>query len=91
MKFNSKTVEIGGDKYTIKEISAKERKQIFVIVRGDDPTDAEAHAIKMGCAQFADKTIDEIYEMPGTIFAILAKEVMTISGLGDDSETEKNS
>jgi len=45
----------------------------------------------MCCAQFVDKTIDEIFDMPGTIFAQLAEEVMKISGLGDDSETEKNS
>ncbi len=92
MKFNSKSITIGGDKFEIKEISARQRQQLFKLFKDEtDPVEAQAHSIKMGCAQFVDKTIDEIFDIPGTIFAQLAEEVMKISGLGDDSETEKNS
>ena len=92
MKFNTKTVTIGSDKYDIKEINARQRQELFKLFKDDtDPVEAQAHSIKMGCTQFADKSIDEIFEMPGTIFAKLAEEVMKISGLGDDSDAEKNS
>lgn len=92
MKFNSKSIKIGDDKFEIKEINARQRQELFKLFKDEtDPVEAQAHSIKMGCAQFADKTIDEIFDMPGTIFAQLAEEVMKISGLGDDSDTEKNS
>lgn len=92
MKFNSKKITIGDDKFDIKEINARQRQQLFKLFKDEtDPVEAQAHSIKMGCAQFIDKTIDEIFEMPGSIFAQLAEEVMKISGLGDDSDAEKNS
>ena len=92
MKFNTKSVTIGDNKYDIKEINARQRQELFKLFKDDtDPVEAQAHSIKMGCTQFSSKTIDEIFEMPGTIFAKLAEEVMKISGLGDDSDAEKNS
>ena len=92
MKFNTKSITIGSDKFELKEINARQRQQLFKLFKDEtDPVEAQAHSIKMGCTQFADKTIDEIFEMPGTVFAKLAEEVMKISGLGDDSEAEKNS
>lgn len=92
MEFNTKSIKIGSDKFELKEINARQRQQLFKLFKDEtDPVEAQAHSIKMGCAQFVDKTIDEIFEMPGTVFAKLAEEVMKISGLGDDSEAEKNS
>lgn len=92
MKFNTKSITIDADKFEIKEINARQRQELFKLFKDEtDPVEAQAHAIKMGCKQFIDKSINEIFEMPGTIFAKLAEEVMAISGLGDDSETEKNS
>ena len=92
MKFNTKSLTIGSDKFDLKEINARQRQQLFKLFKDEtDPVEAQAHSIKMGCAQFKDKTIDEIFDMPGTVFAQLAEEVMKISGLGDDSEAEKNS
>lgn len=92
MKFNTKKITVGGDKYDIKEINARQRQQLFKLFKDEtDPVEAQAHSIKMGCSQFVDKTIDEIFEMPGTVFSKLADEVMKISGLGDDEDTEKNS
>lgn len=90
MKFNTTKVTIGGEKYEIKEINARQRQELFKLFKdGTDPVEAQAHSIKMGCAAFKDKEIDEIFEMPGTIFSKLADEVMKISGLGDDSEKEE--
>ncbi len=92
MKFNTKSITIGSDKFELKEINARQRQELFKLFKdGTDPVEAQAHSIKMGCTQFVDKTIDEIFEMPGTVFAKLAEEVMKLSGLGDDSELEKNS
>lgn len=91
MKFKTKSITIGGDKYEIKEINARQRQELFKLFKEEtDPVEAQAHSIKMGCSQFVDKSIDEIFEMPGTIFAQLAEEVMRVSGLGDD-DSEKNS
>jgi len=90
MKFNTKSINIGGDKFDIKEINARQRQELFKLFKGEtDPVEAQAHSIKMGCTQFVDTSIDEIFEMPGTVFAKLADEVMKISGLGDESEKEE--
>jgi len=38
MKFNTKSVTIGGDKYEIKEINARQRQQLFKLFKDDtDP------------------------------------------------------
>jgi len=95
MKFNTKSITIGGDKYGIKELSAKQRHEMYLYFKkdGSDPVAAQAHYIKMSCTQFKDKSINEIFDMPGSVFAKLAEEIMSVSGLGedDDKEAEKNS
>ena len=94
MKFKTKVVTIDGDKYNLKEINARQRQSLFKLFKDDtDPVEAQAHSIQMGCAELKDKSIDEIFEMPGTVFAQLAEEVMKISGLGDNDEQDavKNS
>ncbi len=95
MKFKTKVVTIDGEKFKIQEINARQRKELFKLYQDDnsDALDSQAHAIKMGCEKFRDSSIDEIFEMPGTVFANLADEVMKLSGLGDDDEKDavKNS
>jgi len=90
MKFKTKKLKIDSEKFDIKEINARQRQELFKLFKDEtDPVEAQAHAIKMGCSQFQDMAIDEILDMPGTVFASLAEEVMNISGLGDKSEKDE--
>lgn len=92
MKFKTLDLEIDGEVFKLQEISARQRQELFKLYKGDaDPVEAQAASIKMGCPAFKDKALDEILDMPGTVFAALADGVMKLSGLGDDKEDEKNS
>lgn len=91
MKFKSKSLTIEGEKFEIREFSARQRQEMFKLYKGEtDPVEAQAHSIKLACIQFSDKTIDEILDMPGTVFAELSEGIMKLSGLADD-DSEKNS
>jgi len=95
MKFKTKKVTIEKEVFDIKEFSAKHRHDLYLYSKeeGSDPVSAQAKYIQMGCEQFKDKSVDEIFEMPGAIFTELAQAIMKISGLGEDDEkeAEKNS
>lgn len=92
MKFKTLELNLDGTKFNLQEISARQRQELFKLYKGDvDPVEAQATSIKMGCLELKDKTLDEILDMPGTVFADLADAVMRLSGLSDDKDAEKNS
>lgn len=92
MKFKTLDLEINGEVFKLQEISARQRQELFNAYKGEaDPIEAQAKSIQMGCSNFKDKSLDEVLDMPGTIFTDLADAVMKLSGLGDDKDDEKNS
>jgi len=93
MKFKTSKKEIEGESFSIRELSAKQR-QVMLGLHTDEtnPIVIQANLIKMCCDGFEEKTIDEILDMPGGCFDELAKEVLEVSGLGEDATegAEKN-
>lgn len=93
MKFDKKTIELKGERFTINELSARNRQAIFKMFKKEDidAVELQAHYIKLGCTEFKDSTLDDIMELPGTVFGKLADEVVQVSGLSDEADTTKNS
>ena len=95
MKFDSKKVEVKGESFTVVELSAKQRQQVFKLFKSEDidPVELQANYIQLGCKEFASSSIDEVMELPGSLFGLLADEIVKISGLADESseDAEKNS
>lgn len=94
MEFNSTSLKIGKDVFTLSEMSAAKRRDMFKLFKEETgPIEVQAYAIQFCCDKFKDAEIDDIMEMPGTVFSKLAEEAMKISGLSDDAEAEaeKNS
>jgi hypothetical protein len=94
MNFNSKTIKINGDSFTLTELSARQRKDLFKLFNDQtDPIEVQAHTILMGCKEFKGKEIDDILDCPGTVVSALSDGVMEISGLSDSSQKDavKNS
>jgi len=94
MDFQSKVITINGEDFTVFEMSARQRQSMFKFYKDElDPVEIQANAIKMGCAEFRDKEIKDILDLPGKAFSDIADAVIAISGLADDSEkdAEKNS
>jgi len=95
MNFETKTVEVKGNTYNVQELSARQRQEVYKLFKSDDvdPVSLQAHYILRGCVEFKDSTLDEIMDLPGSLFGTLADEVVKISGLADESaeDSEKNS
>lgn len=91
MNFQQKTVELAGESFTVKELSARQRKEALKLYNEKvDAIDLQAHYLKMGVAELADKDIDHILDLPGSVFTRLVELVMQISGLVEEDEA-KNS
>jgi hypothetical protein len=92
MKFQTKTVEINGESFTVKELSARQRKEALKLYNDKaDPIDIQAHYIKMGVEKFKDSLTEDILDIPGSAFTELVEAVMEISGLTDKEDEVKNS
>ena len=94
MKFKESTVEIEGEKIIVRELSAKQRGALFDLHSADtNPVVIQANVVQMGCHDYRNHSIDDIEELPGTAVDDISKEILDISGLGDDSaeDAEKNS
>jgi hypothetical protein len=92
--FESKKVEAGGKTFTVHEITVKQRKEIFSQHKEDgDATTMAANLVLFGCDQFKEKSIDDVLELPGTVFDKISSAVADVSGMGgddaDDGEGEK--
>ena len=91
MNFQKKTLKINGDTYHIQELSARQRKEALKLYKDEmDPIDLQANYIQMGVSELKDKTLDDILDLPGSVFSQFVDEVMTVSGLTDKDEA-KNS
>lgn len=94
MSFSETSVQSGDESFTVRELSARQRKDLFKMHKDEiDPIEIQAHIIKMGCPAFKDKDLDSIFDLPGSLYDSLANAVLKISGLSDDAEAqaEKNS
>jgi len=91
MNFNQKTVEISGESFTVKELSARQRKEALKMYNDKaDPIDLQARYIQMGVEELKEKDLDFVLDLPGSVFTDLVEAVMEISGLVDKDEV-KNS
>ena len=71
----------------IKELSARQRMELFALQKKKlNPLMLQANVIKMGCPEHAEKSVDDILDLPGQAFDKLATEILNISGLGVDAE-----
>lgn len=95
MKFKeSAKLKIDGEKVIVRELSARQRGELFQLNNAEtNPVEIQAHIVKMGCPKYKDTSIDDISDFPGTSVDEISKEILDISGLGDDAEAEaeKNS
>jgi len=80
------SVEVCGDKFEVRELSAYERGQL--IEMRDNPTLAQAYIVC--CAVDGldpDTDTDEVYSsVAGHVVQQIADKVLELSGLGDDDE-----
>jgi malate/lactate dehydrogenase len=94
MEFQTKEVTINGNTFHIKELSARQRKEMYQYYKDErDPVDVQAFTIQAGCEECKGMTPEQILDMPGTIFGALSDEIIQVSGLADNAEgeAEKNS
>ena len=94
MKFKISKIDIEGESISIRELSARQRQDLFGLYKAEtNPIEIQANIIKMGCIGMEEKTTDEILDLPGGCFDEIAKGVLKISGLdeGSEEEAEKNS
>lgn len=90
MKFDQKSIELKGEKFTVNELSARDRQTIFKMFKDIDAVTLQAHYIKLGVAEFKDVDLDAVMDLPGTVFGKLADEVVIVSGLGEEADAAKN-
>ena len=94
MKFKESKLKVEGEEIIVRELSAKQRGALFDLHNAKtNPVEIQANIIKMGCPIYADISIDDIGDFPGSAVDDISKEILKISGLGDDSveEAVKNS
>jgi hypothetical protein len=80
---NGKEVTIGNDVYTIKQLTARH----MAVFMGSDSEKQEEMIYKIVTAslQQTDETItlDDVYELPLSVFQTLSEVVIDVNGLGD--------
>ena len=94
MKFKESKLTIEGEKIIVRELSAKQRGALFDLNNAKtNPVEIQTNIIQMGCPIYKDTSIDDIGDFPGTAVDDISKEILKVSGLGEESdeEAEKNS
>lgn len=88
--FNERCVKIGDAEYNVRELSVRQRKAVFDAFKADsDAAIMGAQLIVYGCREFADKTTDQVMDLPGSLFDELSNAVAEISGMGAGDSDEK--
>ena len=87
MVFNESVVSVKGYQFTVHELSARNRKRIFGLFKDEvNSMDLQAEVIRMGCDLFSGYTVEQLLELPSTIFEQLYTKIYDISGLNEDSK-----
>lgn len=85
--FATKEIESGGTVFHVQELSVRHRSEIFDIFNEDkDATKMSATIILYGCEEFRGKTIDDVIDLPGSVFDDLSNAVADVSGMNVDEE-----
>ncbi|MBK6585378.1 MAG: hypothetical protein IPG20_21375 [Gammaproteobacteria bacterium] len=92
----SSTFELpDGEALAIRELSAGGRRALVEVTRSNagDAFVIAATAIKAGCPEFKDSSVDDILDaLPAELLNDLATAVFALSGIasGDEAQAEKN-
>lgn len=86
--FKRDAVNVGGVDYTVRELSARQRREIFNQYKQDeDSLLMSAMMVQAGCVEFNGKSVDDILDLPGSLFDALSSAVTKVSGIAaDDSD-----
>ena len=85
------TVTIQGRDIEVFEMTGRQRKEIPGLV--EKKQDLETFCIKECVPALKDKTIDEILDLPSSVYVALSDAILRLSGLAEDSSSKavKNS
>jgi len=78
-----------GEEIAISELTLKQRGKLHVAAK-KDPIDAQALVVCMGCSLFEESDLDAVKDMPGDLISDIADAILSLSGLSDDEDAEKN-
>ena len=84
----------GGKKEIVQELSVKQRNELSDMQGNEkDPYKLLAHVIKISCPTYRDAELDDIVDLPQSVFDKLHKAAFKVSALGEDANEEaiKNS
>ena len=93
MKFEKAEIKVGGNKYHVRELTVRERRDIYAKHKEEqDATMLSVNMVLAGCNEFEGKTADEVLDLPGTVFDAISVAVANVSGMGESSDEgdEKN-
>jgi len=87
--FETITITVGANEYTVTEFSGKQRKALFDLYKKDqDPITVQAHIVKMGCAELSTMSIDNLLDLPGRVLLKLSDEILILSGLTERAQAD---
>ena len=84
-------VTIQGQDIEVFEMTGRQRKQIPKVI--EKKQDIESYCIKECVPAFKEMTIDEILDLPSSVYAALSDAILKLSGLTDEAgdKATKNS
>ena len=89
--FAEKTVKINGEEFHIHELSVKDRREVFASADDENKSAllVSGLLILRGCVEFADKVLEDVEDLPGSVFDKLSNEVADLSGMSGDDDEKK--
>lgn len=90
-ELEKKIVEIKGRKIEVFEMTGRQRKELPKQM--EEGVDLESFCIQVCAPEFKDMSIEEILDLPSSIYTAVSDAVLKLSGLSSDANEEaaKNS
>ena len=77
-----------GETLDISELTLEQRGKLHQAAK-NDPIQAQALVVCMGCALFDESDIKDVKQMPGDLISEIADGILALSGLAEE-DAEKN-
>lgn len=88
--FKESKITISGKVYTLRELSVRQRKAVLDTFNKDqDPIEMSVQLVGFSCNRFNENDLDEILDLPASLFNALSTAAADVSGLGPDDDEEK--
>lgn len=85
--FKTEQVEINGELYDCKELSAGQRRKILEKFKADENGSLlQVRLVQAGCGRFSDSSESQIEDLPGTLIDKLSDTITRLSGMGGGDE-----